>query len=100
MTTEVTTAYAPDWLDISCATEVRTVVGFGTAWLVAFPMDEDDDEQFEPGQEEDEREAKEDAVSRSYTSRYLVVRGDGSEVWTSTEKEADRLLGAANTLFG
>lgn len=92
--------YAPEWLDLSSAHEVRTVVGFGTAWLVNFPVNEQDEEEFETGQEQDADEVREDAISRSYTSRYLVVRGDGSEIWTSTEQEADRLLGATNTLFG
>ena len=90
--------YAPEWLDLSSAHEVRTVVGFGTAWLVNFPADEQDDEAFDPGQDADA--AREDVVSRSYASRYLVVRGDGSEIWTSSAQEADRLLGASNTLFG
>ena len=92
--------YAPDWLDMDCAKELRTADGFGTIWLVTFPMDEADDDQFAPGQEQDEEEAKEEAVARSYTSRHLVVRGDGSEIWTSTITEAERLLGAENTLFG
>ena len=92
--------YAPQWLDQSQAEEVRTVDGFGTIWLISFPADETDDEEFEIGQEEDQNEAREAMVARSYTSRYLVVRGDGSEIWTSTASEGDRLLGATNTLFG
>lgn len=92
--------YAPEWLDLSQAQEVRTVDGFGTTWLVSFPTDESEDDVFAIGQEEDEHEAREDRISKSYTSRYLVVRGDGSEIWTSTAMEADRLLGASNTLFG
>lgn len=91
---------APAWIaDEAQADLISYAEAFGGIWLITFPSDEED-EHFEPGQEQDEREAHEDAVARTYRTRYLVVRGDGSEIWTSTEGEARRLLGAENTLFG
>lgn len=93
--------YRPHWIDgEAIATHVRSSTGFGSIWLIEFMADEPEQEEaFDASQEQDERELKEEAVSKSFKSRYLVVRGDWSEIWTSTPEEAASLLGVEQTLF-
>lgn len=92
--------YRAPWMDEVQPQEVKTVPGFGTLWIINFNEDDGhEEEEFEVGQEQDAKEAAEDRIARTFKSRYMVIRGDMSEVWTSSEEEGLRLLGAENTLF-
>lgn len=93
--------YKPDWMDqMGCGTELLTQQGFGTIWRVDFEKGSDE-EEFENQAEsvDDEQEVAEEGVSRSFSSRMLVVTSGGKETWTSDLETAMQLMGGGNNLF-